>query len=504
MLVVLVVCLPLFVCMPITADTAMYDLQAGTVLDGGVAYRDILEPNLPGVIWLHMLLRLLIGPSSEAIRLVDFAILGAIVLLLTRVLRRCNVGHGAQWLTAVFLVLFHFSLTEWCHCQRDTWMLLPCLGAFVIRVGRFRREGRIQCGRSLVLRGLGEGFLWGIAFWIKPHIAVPALACFVMAAVLDRRPRVIALETLSVLCGAVIVGAGGIVWLWLTDAWPWFCNTLTDWNPRYFAAGRERWSLSRFVLTVQRFHPWLAAHLLAVPVAVSMVWRAIENRGTSRISHHDCDEHRAVRALVSALYIGWLVQAFLLQHLMDYVHAPVVILAIAVIAACSWTLAQPVRRFLLVLASVLVIASSPLARPDKLAVWPECVTSGSTARVRDALSDLNCPNWTEMEKVVRFLEQHRLRDGELTCYNVYTIHLYERLGLQPSTRYAYLSCLLELLPQRRVEILGAIDTCSHRFVVTDLVECGLTIEQAAMPGSSGPDSPAGSRASSAETQISVE
>ena len=54
-LAVLVLGVPVFVCMPLTSDVVLYDLQARTVHAGGVAYRDIFETNLPGMIWVHML-----------------------------------------------------------------------------------------------------------------------------------------------------------------------------------------------------------------------------------------------------------------------------------------------------------------------------------------------------------------------------------------------------------------------------------------------------------------
>ena len=60
----LAVNVPLFLCMPLTDDTTLYDLQARNLMQGGVMYRDIFEPNLPGVVWVHIAIRSLLGTSS--------------------------------------------------------------------------------------------------------------------------------------------------------------------------------------------------------------------------------------------------------------------------------------------------------------------------------------------------------------------------------------------------------------------------------------------------------
>src|SRR5262249_36124668 len=46
--VLLVVGVPLFLRMPLWADSALYDTCAMTVLRGGVHYRDTFDTNLPG------------------------------------------------------------------------------------------------------------------------------------------------------------------------------------------------------------------------------------------------------------------------------------------------------------------------------------------------------------------------------------------------------------------------------------------------------------------------
>src|SRR6188474_3156780 len=77
---------PLFVRSPLGPDPVMYDLQAQLVRDGGVLYRDMLEPNLPGAVWMHLAVRSVGGRSSEALRLFDLMWFGAAALLATRLI----------------------------------------------------------------------------------------------------------------------------------------------------------------------------------------------------------------------------------------------------------------------------------------------------------------------------------------------------------------------------------------------------------------------------------
>src|SRR5581483_4351069 len=72
--------LPQFVRMPLTNDAEMYDLQAHLLRQGGVLYRDVLEPNLPGVVWVHYMVRSLFGERSEALKFFDLAVFAGILV----------------------------------------------------------------------------------------------------------------------------------------------------------------------------------------------------------------------------------------------------------------------------------------------------------------------------------------------------------------------------------------------------------------------------------------
>ncbi len=177
---------------------------------GGVLYRDTFDTNLPGMAWLHLAIRSLFGWSSEVLRAADFLVVASIVYLLVRwdpTLSR----HGRMW-TAVALLAYYFSTSEWCQNQRDVWMLLPCLGAL-----HLRRRQLLTCGtgsRRLLLASL-EGLLWGAAVWIKPMALIPALVCWLVS-VRCRWPlagRAAVLEAAGLLVGGLLAGGAGILWL---------------------------------------------------------------------------------------------------------------------------------------------------------------------------------------------------------------------------------------------------------------------------------------------------
>ena len=73
---VLAVGVPLFVRTPVWVDVTYHDVSAWNVLHGGVHYRDVFETNLPGMVWLHCLVRPVVGWSHEAIRMVDLVVIG--------------------------------------------------------------------------------------------------------------------------------------------------------------------------------------------------------------------------------------------------------------------------------------------------------------------------------------------------------------------------------------------------------------------------------------------
>ena len=72
-------------------------------------------------------------------------------------------------------------------------------------------------------------------------------------------------------------------------------------------------------LVTAYFPPFSLLHFVAIPVAVVALFR----RGPER-------------AVLAALYLGWLAEATVVQKEFDYAHAPTILLGLAVLAAHRW------------------------------------------------------------------------------------------------------------------------------------------------------------------------
>lgn len=475
----LVANVPLMLCMPLAADAVLYDLQAKTALSGGVLYRDIVEPNLPGIVWCHMAIRSLFGWNELALKIVDLGLVAGIIALLARFVSRCAMGQpplvGTTLAAFVFVAIgFYCSTPEWVHCQRDIWLMLPALTAFTLRARRVTEANGQPTLGTVFLPCLVEGTLWACAFWIKPYVAVPALAAIAMSfSFLARRGlrpwRWIAMDLTGILCGGAIIGAAGSAWLITSGVWPHFWEMALEWNPTYFANGRSRWTLSQYVSLSRDLAPWCFVHVVAVPVSIRVIWNALSKARAIPV------DARPLTSLLAALYLGWLFQAHFLQHPFHYAHTPGIILGAALLAMC-WPVSLPRRRTANLAFAAAMMAAAVLAPsfdPQRLAWWPACITRGSQPDVKCALHHRNLPNWVELQPVVEYLKRQNLKDGELTAYNVFLVHLYPELGVRPSTRYVFLDVLLQVFHERAELIHEALAKSPQKFVVCSLLENGM-------------------------------
>lgn len=445
--------------MPCDTDVCLWDLFARRVLDGGVPYRDLVENNFPGMLRAHLAVRCLFGWRPEVLRVVDAAVVAAIILLLVRWLPS---GTSPAWrLFAVFvLAAFYLTTSEWCHCQRDTWMLLPALLALDLRYRQLLDlTGPRPAHKAVTFRGLLEGFLWASACWIKPYAAVPCLTCWLAGTVYVRattagRTRVILIDGVVVLTGGLVAGAAGCLWLFASGGWASFWDVMLVWNREYvrFDMSDGLGWLYRLGPAV-RMAPWPLVHLAAVPIALAVLWR----------------RQSLARRLVAALYLGWFLQVIVLQHAHDYVHVPPLLLGIAVLCQGIVSL-QPGLARTLTLALLLLGPGTrvPAATVRRLSCWNECLREGSSVAVRDRLSLLPRMSWTELGQVREYLALQGLRDGEVSCLSRRTIPLYEDLGLHPSTPYPFLESVLVVFASHREEVCASLARSRQRFVVCDV------------------------------------
>ncbi|HVJ68913.1 MAG TPA: hypothetical protein VM510_13070 [Caulifigura sp.] len=474
---------PLFVRSPLGPDPVMYDLQAQLVARGGVLYQDLLEPNLPGAVWVHLAVRSMTGWSPEALRAFDLAWFALAEWLAARLM---TSDGRSRTLLIVLLTTAYSTVSEWCHCQRDVWMLPFVLGAVSLRIKRISPVQYAPAPSSVSqdpspslrprdlawLSPIAEGLLWGAAVWLKPHVVLPATLVILACSFRGDRPacRQWRDEALVILGGAV-AGAAGVLWLVQHDAWSPLWTMLTEWNRDYVAASANRWSWGRLWSVQERLAPWSLIHLVAVPEAIAIL---IRRPALQRAS------------IIAALYLGWLAQSLLLQHLFDYVHLPALVLGALVVAelvkrrpALEWT------QLRFVTAAIAVLVPAIVIRGDQLTWWRQCAWGSSSPAMTSALARLPLPEWNHLAEVERFLSLQGVSDGELTAYHTHTIHLYPALKVTPSTRFAFTETHLRLFPGRAAEIAAALDRSRQRFVVSDLIEAGL--DPAAALGDSDPD-----------------
>jgi hypothetical protein len=461
--VVLVVGVPLLLRTPVWVDVTYHDVSAWNILHDGVHYRDVFETNLPGMVWLHCLVRPRFGWSHEAIRAVDLIVMATVVLLLARLLKGAGMSVAGRVWVLTAAALFYLFETEFIHCQRDSWMLLPAALATTLRL---RTEPRLT---HRVL----EGFLWGCAVWIKPHVLVPAACVWLIS--LRVAPRPVARDALGLLAGGLLAGAAGAAWLVRTGTWAPMWDVLLNWNSEYY-----RWSWAnlwyKIKLVTAYFPPFSLVNLAAIPVAVVALFR----RGPER-------------AVLAALYLGWLAQATFIQKEFDYAHAPTILLGLAVLAAHRW----PVGPVFLVwcvagglvhglagqsewltrlenrypMNTRMVIPAHSSVRADRLRLWPRCWEDDSW-ELKDRLThfhDIHCaPDWADLARVAEFLRSRGVADGDLICWHDSTHPLYVMLDVRPGFRFPHVITAMKFkskLPTLRAEAFAS----KARYVVSDLI-----------------------------------
>ncbi|QDT91250.1 hypothetical protein Pan161_29060 [Gimesia algae] len=474
LILLVVTATPQLICMPVTNDVSYYDLQARTVLRGGVLYRDMVEPNFPGVVWVHLTVRSLFGWSTAALRAVDLCLFSLTVLLLTRFVSAVRFQLG------FVLFLAYYSVSEWCHVQRDLWLLLPIALALNLRWAQIQRSAlETISNRTIFLYGLLEGLVWGAGVWLKPHIVIPALAvwlCSLSQPALRHR----ALKDLAgLITGGLLMGALGIGWLYWYGALPSFLEMQLDWNQEYLTDKMlDHYGFVIFNMVVRLF-PYSFIHLAAIPTALALLVRQNLQRDPSdRLRLH----------LLSALYLAWCLQVVLLQHPFDYVHFPPLLLGITLLTYwihCN----RSFPRLLKITAGgfiALALICSPVTKPDYLCLWDDCLQQGSTSTIRNQLARIPYPDWEDLERVADYLRQQQTQDREITCYSNDLVHLYLYLDLEPSTRYVYSHHQATFFPSKRSLILKALRNSPQKYILTNLMTPGLLVNQAKEIGPEGP------------------
>ena len=465
--------LPLFVRMPLVTDVAYYDMQAEHVMQGGTLYADCFEPNLPGVVWAHIAIRSLLGTSWEAIRIVDFLILSSIAALGVVWCRRTGVSPLTAALWTLCCIGFYFSISEWNHCQRDTWILFPALAGLLMRIKQLQRIEANDRPAKQFGWAILEGIVWACGFWVKPFIAFPAMALWLMGTMTIRNRNSWLLDLPGILLGGACIGGMGIAWLVSTGAWPYFLETASNWNPDYFACRKNSWSVLRALQITYRLAPWSLLHLVAIPIASVLTIRGV--RDSFRSETTQTVRLQQYQPLLAVMYLAWMFQAVYLQHPFDYVHVPGILLAVLLLATFSLrTTAATGWKALAAVYLTVAMLFSPLLDQQRLQNWPECVKlERATPTLYERLSLFDQVEWENLQRVADYLKANDVHDGEITIYNSTVVYLYPQLGVMPATRYVYLDAVAACCTDHHVAVREELANSPQRFIVIDLVESHL-------------------------------
>src|SRR5207237_342359 len=102
-----------------------------------------------------------------------------------------------------------------------------------------------------------EGVLWGLAVWVKPHVAVMALAAWLLTArrVAGGRWVRAGLDLAGNLAGGVVVGLIGLGLLYVSGSWADFWDVFLNWNKDYIGLIRRELE-GRYDMELHWFTPW--------------------------------------------------------------------------------------------------------------------------------------------------------------------------------------------------------------------------------------------------------
>ncbi len=467
----LVLAVPIFLRMPLTNDAELFDLHARMLASGKVLYQDILEPNLPGVIWIHSAVRTVAGQSPEALRGFDLLVFGSIMALSYRWLRHSGMSRRGGTATVLSASVFYLSGSEWIHCQRDTWMLAATLAAATLRVHSLSRratQSSLQTGRLSLL----EGLMWGVGIWLKPYVVLVVLAVWLVTVRQNRSLRQSTVDGFGLLLGGLIAGAAGLGWMVGTGSLSAFLEQSREWNPHYFTARADHWTLERFAPMAIRFLPWMLLHPVAFVVSLGRIRQALtmHDRGGTGGDSLPASLRSTVLA---AIYLAWCIHMFLLQHLFDYVHAPGVLLAILVTSDWLARWHPPPARLASYAFAVVAFFSCPYLDTARIANWKVAVSAEQTEETRDQLACFENPDRTDLEKVAAFLKSEGAVDGEVLVYNSDTVSLYRRLEFFPPAKFIYVDECVVYVPSMAEGILQTLKQTGHRYVVSDALTSGM-------------------------------
>lgn len=477
----LVIGIPLFLRMPLWCDITLYEVSARSILTGGVHYRDVFDTNPPGYVWMMCGIHLILGQSSEAVRIVDLAIIAAVTSFLLVWARSAGAtSAGVAWMASAIAAFYPF-IHEFNHAQRDVWMMLPAVAAVGLRLRQLEAPHR-----PLAMTFL-EGLLWGWGCWIKPQLLFVAACVWIVSLARIGTTRERVRDFAAVFLGGTLAGLMGLAWLIETGAWPYFLDVWQNWNTAYAEIVQKELPYRFFVQQLNYFPPYSCFALLAVPLAL---WNLRERSSV--------DAARSRRAILAAVYLSWLVTTLLLQRGYHYAHVPETLLMLAVFAANRWPVSAGLVLIQIIVGILLLVAANTPGlleghhrleatnwvyrtfterneafNPNRTRLWANCFGSPSRELRKGVgiwLDHFGGLDPVELGAVADFLREQGIRDGELIAWHDSPHALYLDLGIKPGFRFMHISTIYGLGKWQQEEMLRELQAAipHARFIVSDM------------------------------------
>lgn len=433
----LVINVPVIMRTGLELDAVLFDLYARDMAQGRILYRDMVENNTPTMIGIHMAVRKVLGPSMEALRAVDLLVVAAGIGMLSW---WCRPGRTDLHLfTFTCLSAIYVTTTEWCHVQRDIWLLLPVMVAMSARRWQMNR---LMAGQSGFPGAFLEGILWGLAVWLKPHALVVAAAVWVTGSAWVRSrgatTRGILADACGQLLGGLLIGFIGIAIMDALGIWWPYVDHLLHWGGDYRKADMhgELGPTFFWLGYLIRNSPWSVIYLMTLPIALVVMIRPFVVGPRSENPTSPLASDRPDQALLAAALCGWALQANTLQHIFDYPHIPPELLAIALLIdlGAGLSVGSMRRNGLLAIALITLVGHGKLF-VQRTRIWTEVISSPDNPKLRDKLARYERVGWQELEDVANFLTTHQVTEGQVNVMSDTALPLWELLNQKPPTRY---------------------------------------------------------------------
>src|SRR5579871_3427365 len=339
LIIVAIVVLPLFVCLPPYSDNDFYGIAANYIRKTDVIDKEdrswsLLSPTAPiwndrgyilekedrsfyfppGLALSRLAIDTISGHRHEGIVIADLIVMAMNFALLVAWFRyRMTKAQAiASWL---ILMGFYLTTPEVVHFQPDPWMFLPTIAGLHLRrrqLPRLFNRDAVPI-KNVIGWSVLEGMMCGAACLIKPYAIIPMLTIWkvssLLALILNARKwgRTI-LDVIFLQIGGLIAALFWFLWLVFDGGLLHFRDTFL-WAYVYQSTAAS-WSL-KLLGTLTQVMPWSLVHLWALPLSIVLLVRAF--RKAMRESQVDGDMTVWNEAIYAAFYLAWSIECTFMQ-----------------------------------------------------------------------------------------------------------------------------------------------------------------------------------------------